>query len=189
LASRYLLKTPYNDGTTHLALEPLELLERLAAIIPRPRVNLLFYHGVLASNAKLRKAVVAYGKEPLKPEVTPAIERKQLDLFAQFQAEANRDRPTEGSPNTVRPNYTWASLMQRAFKVDILKCEKCNGRLRFIACITKPAAIGAILRCLGLPDPPPEIAPSRSPPMAEYDAPLFAVAKRSHPRLETISGL
>jgi hypothetical protein len=173
---RLTLRTPYNDGTTHLALEPLELLERLAAIIPRPRVNLLFYHGVFASNAKLRKAVVAYGKEPPKPEVTPAIEQKQLDLFARFQAEVNPDRPTEGSLNTVRSNCTWASLMQRAFKVDILKCDKCNGRLRFIACITKPAAIGAILRCFGLPDTPPEIAPSRSPPMTEYDDTLFAVA-------------
>jgi hypothetical protein len=31
--------------------EPLELLEKLAALIPRPRINLVLYHGVLALHA------------------------------------------------------------------------------------------------------------------------------------------
>jgi energy-coupling factor transporter ATP-binding protein EcfA2 len=44
---RLTLKTPYSDGTTHLALEPQELLEKLVALIPRPRVNLLLYRGIL----------------------------------------------------------------------------------------------------------------------------------------------
>jgi hypothetical protein len=36
---RYTLKTPYRDGTTHLVLEPLELMARLAALVtpPTPR--------------------------------------------------------------------------------------------------------------------------------------------------------
>ena len=34
------------DGTTHLRFDPLELLERLAVLTPRPRVNLILYHGV-----------------------------------------------------------------------------------------------------------------------------------------------
>ena len=43
------LKTPWRDGTSHIALQPLELLEKLAALIPRPYVNLIVYHGVLAT--------------------------------------------------------------------------------------------------------------------------------------------
>jgi hypothetical protein len=31
------LKTPWRDGTTHLVLSPLEFLQRLAALVPRPR--------------------------------------------------------------------------------------------------------------------------------------------------------
>jgi hypothetical protein len=31
---RYTLKTPYRDGTTHLVLEPLDLMARLAALVP-----------------------------------------------------------------------------------------------------------------------------------------------------------
>jgi hypothetical protein len=173
------LKTPYHDGTTRLVLEPLELLEKLVALIPRPRVNLLLYYGVLAPNAKLRKAVVAYGREPAKQEVTPAIVQDQLEILARLQAEAQTGsflQAIEQQPSLTRPNYTWAFLMQRAFKIDVLKCDKCNGRLRFIACVTKPEAITAILRHLGLPETPPEIAPARSPPMPEFGDTLFDVA-------------
>ncbi len=42
------LKTPYRDGTTHLVLRPLEFLQRLATLVPRPRLHLIRYHGVLA---------------------------------------------------------------------------------------------------------------------------------------------
>jgi hypothetical protein len=31
---RYTLKTPYHDGTTHLVLEPPDLMARLAALPP-----------------------------------------------------------------------------------------------------------------------------------------------------------
>ena len=31
---RYQLKTPYRDGTTHIVLEPLDLMGRLAALVP-----------------------------------------------------------------------------------------------------------------------------------------------------------
>jgi len=42
------LKTPYRDGTTHVVLEPLDFMARL---VPRPRVNLTRYHGVIAPNS------------------------------------------------------------------------------------------------------------------------------------------
>jgi hypothetical protein len=41
---RYQLKTPRSDGTTHVLFEPLDLLARLAALVPKPRVNLTRYH-------------------------------------------------------------------------------------------------------------------------------------------------
>ncbi len=49
----YQLKTPYRDGTTHVifnrgGLPPLDFLARLAALVPRPRVNLTRFHGVFA---------------------------------------------------------------------------------------------------------------------------------------------
>ena len=44
----YRLKSRWRDGTTHLVFEPLELIEKLAALVPPPRLNLVRYHGVLA---------------------------------------------------------------------------------------------------------------------------------------------
>jgi hypothetical protein len=37
---RYTLKTPYRDGTTHIVLEPLDFVARLAALVPPPRMHL-----------------------------------------------------------------------------------------------------------------------------------------------------
>ncbi|XOV85809.1 MAG: transposase [Pseudomonadota bacterium] len=34
------LKTPYDDGTTHVVLSPMEFMGRLAALVPKPRVKL-----------------------------------------------------------------------------------------------------------------------------------------------------
>ena len=57
---RLTLKRPWADGTTHLEFEPLDLLARLAAPTPRPRINLVLYHGVLAPRAAWRALVVRY---------------------------------------------------------------------------------------------------------------------------------
>jgi hypothetical protein len=51
---RYTLKTPYRDGTTHIVLEPLDLMARLAALVPPLRLHLTRYHGVFAPHRRLR---------------------------------------------------------------------------------------------------------------------------------------
>ena len=53
----YTLKTPYRDGTTQVAFEPVDFVARLAALVPKPRVNLTRYHGVLAPNHRWRGLV------------------------------------------------------------------------------------------------------------------------------------
>jgi hypothetical protein len=49
------LRRPWADGTTHLAFAPTAFLGRLAVLVPRPRVNLLLYHGVWAPRAACRQ--------------------------------------------------------------------------------------------------------------------------------------
>jgi hypothetical protein len=53
----YELKTPYRDGTTHVIFEPLDFISKLAALVPKPRVNLTRFHGVFAPNSRLRKLI------------------------------------------------------------------------------------------------------------------------------------
>lgn len=33
------LKTPWRDGTTHLVMSSMEFMQRLAALVPRPRLH------------------------------------------------------------------------------------------------------------------------------------------------------
>ena len=52
------LKTHWADGTCQLVLSPMELLEKLAALVPPPRLNLVRYHGVLAPACPDRAQIV-----------------------------------------------------------------------------------------------------------------------------------
>ena len=55
---RYALKSAYRDGTTHVIFEPLDFLSRLAALVPKRRVNLTRFHGVFAPPHRLRAWIV-----------------------------------------------------------------------------------------------------------------------------------
>ena len=57
------LKSPYRDGTTHIVMSAQEFMQRLAALVPHPRLHLIRFHGVLAPHAKLRAAIVPGGRE------------------------------------------------------------------------------------------------------------------------------
>ena len=54
----YELKRRWKDGTTHVVMTPEVLIERLLALVPRPRRHLVTYHGVLAPAAGLRSRIV-----------------------------------------------------------------------------------------------------------------------------------
>ncbi|QRK07344.1 transposase [Archangium violaceum] len=49
----YRMKRPLPDGTTHLLFTGLELLRRVASLVPAPRANLTRFHGVFAPGAQL----------------------------------------------------------------------------------------------------------------------------------------
>ena len=115
------LKTPYDDGTTHVVLSPMEFMGRLAALVPKPRANLTRFHGVFSPNSKLRKDVV-----PQKP-----VEEQE-------------------NPKPKAYSMTWAQRLKRVFAIDIEKCEKCGGKVKIIASIEDPEVIEKILKHLGL---------------------------------------
>ena len=54
----YSFTRPWSDGTTGIKLSPLELLEKLAALVPLPRVHLVRYAGCLAPHSTLREAII-----------------------------------------------------------------------------------------------------------------------------------
>ena len=135
------LKTPYDDGTSHVVLSPMEFIGRLAALVPRPRVNLTRFHGVFSPNSRLREFVV-----PTKPADNPG------------QA---------GQPGNKAYSMTWAQRLKRVFSIEIEKREKCGGKVKIIACIEDADVIEKILKHLELDEA--SQARNRSPPKHLFD--------------------
>ena len=119
-------------------MEPLEFMERLAALVPRPRLHLIRFHGVLAPNAKLRSKIVP-------APAPPATESPSEDAHGQ------------GAPARI----SWARLLKRVFDVDVEHCPNCGGALKIIAAIDDPPVIIKILSHLGLLTRGPPRAPAR----------------------------
>lgn len=133
-------RRPWSDGTTHLVFAPVAFLARLAVLVPRPRVNLVLYYGVLAPRAAWRAAVV--------PAHSPAV----------TESPESEKRPGAGR------GWRWADLMRRVFAVDVLACPGCNGRFRLVAVLDASVATARILQHLGLPTEVPMPAPARASP-------------------------
>jgi hypothetical protein len=158
------LRHRWSDGTTHLRFHPLELLERLASVTPRPRINLVLYYGVLAAHgawrARLPRPGDAVAMAAERRGATP-VERSARAVSSEGAGSA----PMSGSARPVKEsNWLWARLMQRTFGFDVLACPRCGGRFRLVALIEHAGTVRRIFRHLGLPAevPPPRLA--RAPP-------------------------
>jgi len=198
------LRRPWNDGTRAIRFEPSELLEKLAAMIPKPRINLLLYHGVFAPHARGRPAAVRQAQECSRGEAISetASEQARAAVPAMKASSAPRTgpgleaggdwprtdtnsqasaapRPPPPTPGYARPkHYTWAALLQRTFAIDVLACPGCGGRLRLVSTIERRAVVKKILRHLGLPADAPEPAPRRHPPwLPGFEAPSDAATE------------
>ena len=136
------LKTPWHDGTTHLVMSPLEFMQRLAALVPRPRLHLIRFHGVLAPNAKLRAMVV-----PQAPD-----EGAEVAQPSACEAKYAHHKPVR---------LSWARLLKRVFEIDLEHCPNCGGELKIIAAIMEAQVIERILTHLGLQARAPPRAPAR----------------------------
>ena len=133
------LKSAWRDGTTHISMSPLEFMPRMAALVPRPRLHLTRFHGVLAPNAGLRAAIVPSSTE---------------------NARESADEHAHGAPARMG----WARLLKRVFDIDLEHCPQCGGEFKIIAAIEEPAVIVRILRILthlGVPARAPPRSPAR----------------------------
>ncbi len=130
------LKAPWPDGTTHRVMSPLPFMQRLAALVPRPRLHLIRYHGVLAPNARWRSQVVPQGARP-------------VDEVDDSGSPAGSEGLCEGQARAVQAqagHIGWARLLRRVFDIDMQHCPNGGaGQLRIIAAIVERVAIEKIL--------------------------------------------
>jgi len=133
--------------------EPIEFLARLAALVPRPRGNLVRYHGILAPNAKHRRAVVPNSSKRTRRRRTPAHPLVQAP---------GRDHQDDPAAPTAPMN--WMERLRRVFAIDLSICPDCGGRLRVIADVTRPDIIQKILEHVARQQAPPEFSAISSIP-------------------------
>ena len=125
------------------------MIEKLAALVPPRRLNLVRYHGVLAPNAADRARIVPGPKEEA--------------------CEADPCAHTEPTPAQRRHRLAWADLLQRVFRIDVTQCPICGGHMKIVAALTEPRSIQRYLAGVGLPSRAPPIAPPRPQPQHEFD--------------------
>ncbi len=102
----------------------------------------LTYHGVLAPASSWRSDIV-----PAPP--------------------ARRRRSCGSSGALPLHRYSFAELLKRVFRVDILRCVRCGSERRWVAAITSGETIAKILDHLKLPSLAVQPAPARAPPQLE----------------------
>ena len=117
---RYQLKTPDRDGTTHVLFEPMDFIAPLAALVPKPRVNLTCYHGVLLRASCPTPFGPAFGCSKSLPAIlspriatsakpiTPARRGKRACAHqaGEPRSEAERRGPEKGAAKPKRTGVT-----------------------------------------------------------------------------------
>ncbi len=113
----FTLKTPWADGTTALLLSPQELLEKLSALVPPPRLHLIRYHGVLAPASADRAQIVPGPSALTSPSASDVCDGGSCDGGS---GQAN-DHHRHGH------RVEWARLLARVFQIDVTVCPTVVG--------------------------------------------------------------
>ena len=111
--------------------------------MPKPRVNLTRYHGVLAPNHRWRGLV------------TPAKRGKGVKRISNDEVRSAGERHAA---------MTWAQRLKRVFNIDIEICGRCGGAVKVIACVEDQDIIDKILAHLRDKDPTSSTLPLLIPP-------------------------
>ena len=92
-------------------------MQCLAQLVPRPGLNLIRYHGVLALNAKLRSEIIPGGKK-------------------------NKSNASDANDDVQRSQVSvrigWARLKQ-VFDIDTEHCPHCGGTMKISPPFWNPA--------------------------------------------------
>jgi hypothetical protein len=134
----YELPHARRDGSTHLLLDPLELIEKLSVLIPAPRFHTLRFHGVLAPHAAWRSQIIPTPGDAVAGAVGPAG-------LGGVAGAGSAAAPASGSAG-----LSWAALLKRVFALDVLLCPSCGGRRRIVGVYTGGQRLRDLLTRRGL---------------------------------------
>lgn len=160
-------------------------------MIPRPRTNLLVYHGYHGAFASRgcfhESAVIGTHRDA---ETKAPAQSSPAESAPAVPGMSATTEPPDGCAPTVYAcplHFPWADLLRRTFAIDILACPQCGGSLCLVATIApryglwptrggrligspnvpsrRRAVVSRekILMHLGLPVDPPSPVPARLP--------------------------
>jgi hypothetical protein len=176
----YRLPRPALDGSTFVTLSCLELIDRLARLVPPPRKNQIRFCGVLAPAARLRQKVTASAgpTAALQLQLEDASRKMGLDQEP-GTCGADGETPADGDTSTAEPEppkperrlscYLWAMLIARLFDLCPLQCPRCSSPMKVRAVVTDRDEVRRLLESLGEPTEPPRIKPARGPPQGDFE--------------------
>jgi len=154
---------PRPDGPGDLVLTPLELIDRIAALVPRLWPHRHRNSGVLAPNAPLRAAVTALAPAAVPPAPTSAAH----DAQPCYRAAAR---------------YLWAMLLARIYEAFPLLCPICHAEMRIIAFINEAATVKKILDHIGEATQPAKILTHVALNFLSFEFPILISYPFSSPR-------
>ncbi len=128
----YEFKRPWKDGSWAIILSPMEFMEKIVSLVPRPYQNMCIYSGVFGPRSRARNKII---RKPLEQD--------------------EDDKSKSSSSKT----YTWAEAMAKVFAIDVSRCKCCGGKLKVVSACTKASVVRRILEHVGIGADPPSFAP------------------------------
>jgi hypothetical protein len=161
---------PWSNGATHQILAPFDLISRLVALVPPPRVHQIRYNGFLAARSEIRHLVIPDRAEPERKVV-------QLPLFCASEkptTTAQTSKSTCSSTSNASAHRTpklqrigWARLLKR-IGYDMGVCPECGAAMRVVQCVLAAETIRAVLEARGLQTRRRSRPPARAPPQLSF---------------------
>jgi Putative transposase/Transposase zinc-binding domain len=131
----YRLPKPCHTGKRFIQLDPIEFIDKIAALIPPARRHRHHYHGAFAPNAPLRLLITE-----------AAIQMPPKLISAPLQ---------ESVQKTSKVSFTWARLIARIYETNPLLCS-CGKEMKITKIITDPTQIWRILTKICWPTTVPD---------------------------------
>ena len=134
----YRLRKPLPGGATTLVLTPVQLLQRLCAVMVKPRVHLTRFFGAFAPNSKARSRVVSQRSPEQAAPAAPPGTPLQLELEA--RPSAPRRPQLDWAASCAEPSASTSSTVRAAGDAArLLSSPRQPSPERFSAC---PLGVG-----------------------------------------------
>ena len=165
-------KRRWRDGSTHVVLDPITLIERLTALIPAPRKKLVSYHGVFAPAFPLRHTVVpppqeaAVSQPQVEHSASPGTEVVVRVLDGRYgpyvtDGETNATVPKDESPDSMTMARALEPIEARAARGPAKKKGRRSAGAKKPPARKKCAPRSSPLRPSARPDASPRVRKPR----------------------------